>query len=160
MAKNRCIGDDGRLPWDLPEDMKHFRALTTGHPIIMGRKTFESIGRVLPNRENVIISRSPDYRVVGARVVGSLEAALEHFSLPGRGDENGPNLEIFVIGGGEIYRQALPHAKKLYLTLIDHDVAGDTFFPEWSKEDFREVAREQRDEPFAYAFVTLERVKS
>ncbi len=149
MARNRCIGAANKLPWSLPEDLKHFRAVTSGHPVVMGRKTFESIGRVLPNRENVIVSRRFGLAVPGATVVGSLEEALGRF---------GAQQEIFVIGGAEIYRQALPQAGRLYLTLIGHDVEGDAFFPEWAASDFREVFREERHEPFDFAFVTLERI--
>jgi len=147
LSKNRAIGVENRLPWHLPEDLKRFRALTRGHPVIMGRKTFESIGRLLPERQNVIVTRQADYRVAGADVVHSLEEALRL----ARADSG----EIFVIGGGEIYRQALQMADRIYLTWVDVDVEGDAFFPEWNTQDFVTVANEVHP---GYRFETLERI--
>lgn len=152
MAKNRVIGKDGALPWHLPEDLKRFKALTMGHHIVMGRKTWESIGRLLPGRHHVIISRSPGYRVAGAHVVHSTEAAIAACA----GDN-----EIFVIGGGEIYRQTLPIADRIYLTEIALDPKGDTEFPEIRPGDWRETRREQKVDAASglhYAFSTLDRI--
>lgn len=179
MAKNRVIGSKNAMPWHIPGELKRFKEITTGHPIIMGRKTFESIGRPLPNRLNIVITRDEQYVVEGAVVVNSLDEALEearrHYESPplrtGRimneesreenhdsksllhdSDEN----EIFIIGGGEIFKQAMPVADKLYLTLIEKDIEGDTYFPDYS--DFHEVSREDREnDGYKYSFLELEK---
>jgi len=129
MARNRVIGAQGRLPWHIPADLKRFKALTMGHHIVMGRKTFESIGRLLPGRTTVILTRQPAYRVPGAIVVRSLDEALEEC----HGDD-----EIFVIGGGELYREALPRADRIYLTEVDGEFAGDTYFPQLDRNQWQE----------------------
>jgi dihydrofolate reductase len=157
MAENRVIGADNRLPWDLPADLKRFRSLTSGHPIIMGRKTFESIGRVLPGRTNIVVTRNPDYRVHGAVVVASLDAAFDTArGAPGAQGEAG---ECFVIGGAEIYTLALPLADRLYLTEVHATVPGDAYFPEWPEHRFREAERERHEDPSgtAFSFVRLDR---
>lgn len=145
IARNGTIGRDNTLPWHLPEDLKHFKALTMGHHIIMGRKTYVSLGRLLPGRTTVIVSRNQDYAVSGAKVVSSLRQAIQACA----GDE-----EIFVIGGAELYREALPMAGRLYLTEIDEDFDGDAFFPEYPQSAWREVARERHvgagGLPFSY----------
>ena len=133
VAKNGVIGQNNTLPWHLPEDLKHFRALTTGHHIIMGRKTYESLGRLLPARTTVIVTRNQDYCLDGALVAHSLEEAV---ILCGGDDE------AFVIGGAELYQDGLKLANKLYVTEIDFEVAGDAFFPVFSKEEWNEVSRE------------------
>jgi len=120
-AKNNVIGLNNTLPWHLPEDLKRFRALTTGHHIIMGRKTYESLGRLLPNRTTVIVTRNPHYHVEGALIAHSLDAAIALC----KGDE-----EPFLIGGAELYQTGLAKATKLYITEVDLDVIGDAFFPE------------------------------
>lgn len=125
MARNRVIGRDGALPWHLPEDLRHFKELTLGKPIIMGRLTWESIGRPLPGRANIVVSRVPDFEAPGAEVVPSLEAALAR-----AGEIAGPDGEIMVIGGAQIYRAALPLAERIYLTRIEVDAEGDAMFPE------------------------------
>jgi len=152
LAKNRVIGIDNRLPWRLPEDLKRFKALTLGHPIIMGRKTWESLGRPLPGRSNIIVSRSPGYAASGASVVQSLAEAVSLAASSGAD-------EAFVIGGAEIYRQALPLAQCLQLTEIAEDFPGDVYFPEFDKCDWLEIARECHHSAngFDYAFVTYER---
>ena len=127
MAKNRVIGAQNKLPWSIPEDLKRFREITTGHPIIMGRKTYESIGRPLPKRTNIVITRDPGLKFEGCHRCGSLDEAI---ALASREDVPGRE-EVMVIGGGEIYRQALPRADRIYLTLIDHEVKGEAFFPEF-----------------------------
>lgn len=150
-TQTRLIGRDGTLPWRIPDDLKRFKALTMGHPIIMGRKTYESIGRALPGRTNIVITRSPDFSAVGVIVTHSLDVALEK----AREIEE---KEIFIIGGGEIFKQALPIADKLYLTLVDDDIKGDTYFPEYEKEFTKETLRENREyEGLRYAWVNLER---
>ncbi len=154
LAENRVIGVNNTLPWRLPNDLKHFRRLTTGHAIVMGRKNYESIGKPLPERTNIVVTRNRDYRVDGCLIAHSLDEALR---LAG-GDP-----EIFVIGGAEIYREALPRADRLYLTQVHAVVEGDTFFPEIDLKDWKEIAREQHaaDEKhaYAYSFVVLERIK-
>lgn len=148
MSSNRVIGDNGRVPWRIPADLRRFRALTTGHPVIMGRKTYESIGRPLPQRTNIVVTRQPAYRADGCLVAGSLKMALK---LAEPGDE------VFICGGGEIYQQALPLAGKLYLTVLAQEFAGDTFFPEISLGEFDEVLREPLSASPAAVFVVLER---
>lgn len=120
-AKNSVIGLSNTLPWHLPEDLKRFRALTTGHHIIMGRKTYESLGRLLPNRITVIVTRDPHYRVEGALIAHSLDDAISLCK---------EDVEPFLIGGAELYQAGLAKASKLYITEVDADVAGDAFFPE------------------------------
>jgi dihydrofolate reductase len=149
VASNGVIGDANRLPWRLPADLRRFRALTTGHTVIMGRKTWASIGRALPHRQNVVVTRQPNFEAPGAEIAHSLPAALARARCPE---------PVFCIGGGELYREALPHATTLYLTEIAHDVAGDTTFPAFDRRAWREIAREpQAHDGFAYAFVTYRR---
>ncbi len=157
-AENGVIGRNNQLPWYLPEDLKHFKRVTLGKPVIMGRKTWESIGRPLPGRTNIVITRQPDYLAEGARVVDSLEAALE--LAEGVALIDGAD-EVMVIGGADIYRLALPRADRVYLTEVHAEVEGDAFFPDWDRSHWREVSRERqpaRDESeYAYSFVTYER---
>lgn len=144
------IGKDNRLLQRIPADLKRFKALTMGHPIIMGRKTFESIGRPLPGRENIVITRNADIKAAGCTVVHSLDEAVKAAAATGTD-------EVFVIGGAEIYRQALPLTDRLELTLIEGTYQADTFFPEY-EADFAVTAEETRaDENPPYTFVTLER---
>jgi dihydrofolate reductase len=150
MAKNRVIGRNNQLPWRLPEDLKRFKSITMGHPIVMGRKTFESIGRVLPGRENVIISRQIGYQVQGARVVSSLDEALIYC-------ESLKADEAFIVGGAEIYRLAMPKIDRLHLTWIEEDVEGDSLFPEFDWEEFQEISRESYQIPRAFSFIILDR---
>jgi dihydrofolate reductase len=148
VAKNGVIGEGNALPWALPADMKHFRALTTGHAVIMGRKTWQSIGRALPQRQNIVVTRQHDFQAEGALVVHSLDEALRAVALPE---------PAYCIGGGELYAQALPHANVLHLTLLDRDFAGETRFPDFDRATFRETARDEHVAPegFRYAFVTF-----
>ncbi len=136
MSENRVIGVNNGLPWNIPEDLKRFRAITVGHPMIMGRKTFESIGRVLPQRTNIVVTRDRNFRVEGGGVCHSLEEAID-WAKRSPGAE-----EIFVIGGSEIFRLALPLANRLYLTEVHWPFEGDTFFPDFPEEEFRELSRE------------------
>jgi len=148
-AANRVIGKDGKMPWHLPEDLKRVRRLTMGHHIVMGRKTWESISRLLPGRHHVIVSRRPGYRVPGAQVVDSLEAALAAC-----GDDD----EIFVIGGSEIYALALPVADRIYATEIARDYEGDVFFPSLENTDWLPVSVEPISDPATPGrFVIFER---
>ncbi len=130
MARNRVIGANGTIPWHLPDELKQFRRLTMGHHIIMGRKTWESIGRPLPGRTSVIVTRQLGYRAPAAVVANSLDDAI---------GACGGDSEIFVIGGAELYRQALPLAGRLYLTTVEAEIPGDTTMPEFRAGDWREV---------------------
>jgi len=152
VAKNRVIGAGNALPWRLPEDLKRFKALTLGHPIIMGRKTWESLGRPLPGRTNIVITRAAGFSAPGATPAGSLDEALAAAAATASD-------EVFIIGGADIYRQALPLARRLQLTEIDRDFAGDVHFPPVDSAQWLETAREthQADGNFDYAFVTYER---
>ena len=132
VARNGTIGDANRLPWRLPEDLKRFRALTTGHAVIMGRRTWESIGRALPERQNIVVTRRSDYAAAGATIAASLDAAIAAVTLPA---------PAFCIGGGELYRVALPRATTLHLTEIHRDFPGDASFPPFDRSAWRETAR-------------------
>ena len=153
MASNRAIGINNRLPWHLPADLKKFRKITMGSPILMGRKTYDSIGRPLPGRINIVISRNPDYRLPDCHVFNDIEHALAQFGhLP----------DIFVIGGSSFYQTLMPLASTLYVTQIRQAFAGDAFFPVIDPEHWRETEREDIDDdpdvPFDYSFVKLERI--
>ena len=143
MAKNRVIGKDNQMPWHLPADLKHFKSVTMGKPIIMGRKTYESIGRPLPGRRNIVISRNPDYQLEGCDTVTSFESALE---LTKEVEE------VMVVGGGFLYSETLSLANKLFLTFIDLEIDGDTQFPEFEHLALTEVRREvyEPDEKNSY----------
>ena len=130
LDRRRGIGKDNQLPWRLPADLKHFRELTTGHHIITGRKTFESIGKPLPGRTTIIITRNQDYSAEGCFITHSLADALTLART--RGEQ-----EAFIIGGAEIYAQALPQADRLYLTLVEAEVEADAFFPAWNESEWR-----------------------
>lgn len=153
MAANRVIGRNNALPWHLPADLKRFKALTMGHPVLMGRKTYESIGKPLPGRCNLVITRNRGYGAPGCEVVHSLDAALAAC----RGAQI-----VFVIGGAELYRESLGRAQRLELTEIHARFEGDAAFPPFAPEQWRETAREIRDAgsgvPFRYDFVRYERV--
>lgn len=152
VAANGVIGEANRMPWHLADDLKRFRALTTGHTVILGRKTWESIGRALPDRQNIVVTRQSGFATPGAETASSLDAALALVRLPA---------PAFCIGGGELYREALPRATTLYLTEIHRNFGGDATFPAFDRREWRETAREARmqegPEGLAYAFVTYER---
>lgn len=145
MAENRVIGRDGGLPWHLPDDLKRFKRLTVDHTVVMGRKTFAEVKRPLPNRRNVVITRDPDFRSPGVIAVPSLEEALAIAAT---------ERQVFVIGGGEIYRLALPVAHRLYLTIVHAEVDGDTTFPAFDEQAWvlEEEAHHPADERHQYAF--------
>lgn len=179
LDKNRGIGKDNKLMWHIPHDLKRFKQITSGHPIIMGRKTFESIGRLLPNRTNIIITRDQSYKIEGAIVVHSLSEAIkkarnvilsetkELDSLTA--SQNDKEKEVFIIGGGQIFEQALPIADKLYLTIVtrlpspggkatggqDGQFNADTFFPDYS--EFKTIVSEQKENEgeYSYTFIDL-----
>ena len=151
MAKNRVIGNNNQMPWHLPADFAYFKKVTLGHPVIMGRKTFESIGRPLPGRRNIVVSRNPAFRAEGIEVVPSLDAAISACQ----------SADVFVIGGATLYAEALPFVDRIFLTEVDAMPEGETLFPLLEKNQWREVARERRDADeknvFAMAFVVLEK---
>ena len=151
VAENGVIGGDNRLLWHISEDLKHFKALTSGHPVVMGRITWESLGRPLPNRVNVVVTRR-ELPLDGCRVVHSLDEAFALF-------EGGE--EVFVIGGAEIYAQALPLADRLYLTRVHHPYEGDTRFPQWDERQWRLTEREEHrcgaDYPHPFTFERYDR---
>ncbi len=149
-ARNRVIGRDNTLPWRLPPDLQHFKRVTLGKPIVMGRKTWESLGRPLPGRHNIVISRNAGYEAAGATVVDSLSAALA-----AAGDVE----EVCVIGGAQIYEQALALADRIIATEIDADVAGDAWFPALPDSDWKQAVRDEQPphDDLPYAFVTWTR---
>lgn len=150
-AKNNVIGKDNKLLWHLPEDLKRFKNLTTGHTIIMGRKTFESLGRVLPNRKHVVFTQNPNFKEedVNVKIVHSLSDIQEYVE-----DKN----ENFVIGGEKIYNLLMPYVSKMYITEIHKDFDGDTFFPNVDLESWKETSREKMNaDDFDYDFVVYER---
>ena len=156
-AENGTIGKDNALPWHLPEDLRYFKRVTMGKPIVMGRKTYESIGRPLPGRTNIVITRAPDWSAEGVRVAHSLDEAL---SLAGDiASLDGVN-ELMVIGGAQIYKTALPMADRLYLTQVHAVVEGDTYLPEIDWSGWKEVSRERHEasdaNPYDYSFIVFE----
>jgi dihydrofolate reductase len=150
VARNGVIGAANALPWRLPDDLRHFRALTTGHAVIMGRKTWESLPRPLPGRQNIVVTRQSGYAAAGAGTALSLDDAMAHVHM---------SAPAFCIGGGELYAAALPKADVLYITEIARDFAGDTKFPAFDRSRWTEIARDvhRADEGFEYAFVTYVR---
>jgi dihydrofolate reductase len=154
VSRNRVIGRGNRIPWRLPRDLRHFRALTLGKPVIMGRLTYESIGKPLDGRTNIVVTRDRDYAAPGCRVVGSFEEAL---------DAARPAEEVMVIGGGEVYARALPAADRVYLTEVEAELEGDVFFPalppaEWCEAESEAFEADARN-PYAVRFVTLHRIR-
>lgn len=158
MGKKWELGNRNKLPWHLPDDLKRFREITRGHPIIMGRKTYESIGKVLPERKNIIVTRNPEYSVPGGTVVGSMEDAFQEARK-----DKGTNEDIFVIGGGEIFKLALPYADKMYLTFVDGEIPADTYFPEFNEDEWQvtDAILHAADDRHAFPFIfkTYERKK-
>jgi dihydrofolate reductase len=154
-ARNGVIGLKGAMPWHLPEDLAHFKRMTMGHPIVMGRRTWQSIGRPLPGRRNVVVTRNRRFAADGCDVADSLDAAL---TLCAGADE------VFVIGGAELYALALPHAQRIIVTEIGADFDGDTFFPAPDPARWRETAREhhpaQGARPFSLDFVTYDAIRA
>ena len=148
MARNRIIGNKGTMPWHLPEDLQWFKRHTMGHSLLMGRRTYEAIGRPLPGRNIIILSRNPDYHVPGCDTVSSVSAAFAvAASAP----------QLFSCGGGEVYRHTLPLAQRIYLTELDIEVAGDTRFPEFDRDAFDLIYEDKRRADFAYRFSIWEK---
>lgn len=154
MAKNRVIGHQNQLPWHLPADLKRFKALTTGHPIIMGRKTYQSIGKPLPNRMNIILTREIGLQIKDCVVVHTLAQAMNAAATC--------DSQLFVIGGGDIYQQFLPFITRIFLTIVDYEAVGDTFFPVLNPTEWQEISVEYHDKDtnhaYAYRFVVLEKI--
>ncbi|WP_339892680.1 dihydrofolate reductase [Neptuniibacter pectenicola] len=157
--KNRAIGINNKLPWHLPEDLRYFKRVTMGKPIIMGRKTFESIGRPLPGRVNIVVSRQKAYAPDGVKVVGSLDEAAElaeSICLIDGAEE------AMIIGGAQIYSQAIEKADRLYLTEVDAEINGDAWFPEFDRSCWSEVGRKdflaEGSNPYNYSFIILDRI--
>ena len=151
IAENHAIGKDNKLLWYLPNDLKHFKTITSGHTVIMGRKTYDSVGKPLPNRRNIIITRQ-QIDIQGCEVVNSLEEAIALCKT---------EEEVFIVGGAEIYRQAMAITNKIYLTIVHQNFEGDTYFPDIDENIWIETEREDHDpdekNKFAYSFITLER---
>ena len=152
MANNRVIGIENRLPWRLPDDLKHFKQLTSGKAIVMGRKTWESLPGLLPDRRHLVISRNPAYQAEGAEVFCSIESVLTAL-----GDQ-----DVLIVGGANLYQQCLPLADEMQLTLIDAEIDGDAFFPPWPAEQWQEISRQHHpvDEkhPLSFDFVHLKKI--
>jgi dihydrofolate reductase len=155
MGRNRVIGRDNQLPWHLPADLAHFKATTMGKPILMGRKTWESIGKALPGRLNIVLTGQAGYAANGATVVSTIDEAITACESAD---------ELMVIGGAAVYEAFLPVAQKIYLTLVDGDFDGDTFFPEIDGEEWREESREDHPaddkNPHTYSFRVLKKASS
>lgn len=154
VSENNVIGYQNKIPWHLPADFAYFKKMTLGKPVIMGAKTFESIGKALPGRKNIVLNRGPNYKAQGAIIVGSIEESLK---------EAGEAQEVMICGGASVYEQFLPRADKLYLTFVHHEFEGDTFFPVFNKEEWQEVSREDHapnsQNSYPYSFVILEKKK-
>lgn len=153
MSENRVIGNNNKLPWHLPADLQHFKAVTMDKPILMGRKTYDSIGRPLPGRCNIIITRDSDFQAAGCVVANSIECALKAAAY---------SEEACIIGGALLYEQMLPRIERIYMTVIHHNFSGDALFPELNQSEWNEIKREdfQPDEKnnYPYSFVTLDRI--
>lgn len=152
LGKNRAIGLDGKMPWHLPAELQHFKRTTMGIALVMGRKTWQAIGRPLPGRQNIVVSRNPGFTAHGIEVADSLVKALQIAN----------SQEVMVIGGGQLYRQAMPLASRMVLTLIDIEPEADTWFPEWCDAQWRQTAQQvfaaDEQNPLAYRIIELERV--
>lgn len=160
VAENGVIGKENTLPWRLPEDLKYFKRITMGHPIVMGRLTFDSIGKPLPGRTNIVVTRQKSWEKEGVEVAHSLDDALNI----GRNvvEDTGDINWLMLIGGANLYEQALPQCRRLYLTEVHADVEGDAFFPSIDRQQWKEISREfyaaDESNPYDYSFVVLDRV--
>jgi len=157
VSENNVIGRDNQLPWHLPEDLQYFKSVTMGKPILMGRKTYDSIGRPLPGRANIVITRDPNWTAEGVIVVNSLEDAMAEGAQACNATESD---EIMVIGGAQIYRDCLPIADKLYLTKVDAEIEGDAFFPEIDNNQWQKTSEKTPNDlgKYPYRFLILERI--
>ena len=152
MSKNQVIGKNNRLPWSLPADLAYFKNLTMGHPVIMGRKTFESLGRPLQGRENIIVTTNAQYQQPGCKIFHSLDESLAFSS----------GKQVFVIGGAQVYRQFMPHADRLYITLVNQIIAGDSFFPDINPAGWRLLSQtkgeKSAENPYDFSFLIYDKV--
>jgi dihydrofolate reductase len=157
VSQNNVIGRDNQLPWYLPEDLKYFKSVTMGKPLIMGRKTFESIGRPLPGRINIVITRNPSWTAEGIQIAADINTAL---AMGERACKTNVSDEIMVIGGEQIYRLCIPFAERLYLTRVDASVEGDAFFPKFDMSGWNLVSEKipKQTENFPYRFLILEKI--
>lgn len=157
MDKNRVIGFDQDMPWHLPRDLQFFKEKTTGNTMIMGRKTFESIGRPLPNRKTIVLTRQNDFDVEGVEVISHIDEIFKWV-------ENNPEEELFIVGGGELYKQMLPYADRMYITEIDESFSGDTYFPSFDKDEWELTEKNKgiKDERnvYDYYFLQYDRIGS
>ena len=160
-SDNRVIGRDNKMPWYLPEDLKYFKRVTMGKPVIMGRKTYESIGRPLPGRCNLVVTRDENWRVDGVNICSSLDAAIDQGEAQALVDGSE---EVIIMGGAQIYAQMLPNVQRLYLTQVHGEMDGDAFFPELDMSQWQEIGRQDmpaiEPNPYPYSFIVLERVDS
>ena len=159
MADNRTIGRNNELPWHLPDDLKYFKSVTMGKPIVMGRKTFDSIGRPLPGRLNIVITRNAEWQHSGVKTAASLQEAVAIAAEENPQDQEALILEVMVIGGEEIYRTAIELADRLYITQVQAEIEGDAFFPQYNESEWQEVSRQQPESQgdIPYFFQVLER---
>ncbi len=156
VSQNNVIGMKNKLPWHIPEDLKYFYKITKHKALIMGRKTFQSLGKALPDRLNVVLTKNKDFKEKGAVVFPSFEKALKHCRQPEVTEKYGR--EIFITGGGEIYKQTLPLMDRLYITRIHKNYEGDAFYPKIPMGQFKEVSRIDRTEPIAFSFLIYEKI--
>lgn len=157
MAENRVIGYNNQLPWYLPADLKHFKAITTGNPILMGRKTHQSIGKPLPNRTNIVLTRDKNFHALGCSTATSIDEAIKIASTCAE------SKEIFIIGGAEIYKQLFPLIQRVYLTIVHHIFDGDAYFPSLQKKDWQEIEcvsyLADKENAYSYSFLVMERIQ-
>lgn len=158
VSKNNVIGVDNKLPWDLKEDLKYFKEITSGHMVLMGRNTYQSIGKPLPNRKNVVLTRDDSFKPEGVTVVHSIESAISEIAME-EASEVLDKKQVFIIGGAEIYKQFMPYVRRLYITMIDIEIEGDTFFPEY-KDHFKMVScsEEKEENGITYRFTIWDKV--
>ena len=158
VSQNNVIGRDNQLPWHLPEDLQYFKSMTMGKPILMGRKTFESIGRPLPGRVNIVITRDPDWIAEGVEIVSTIDDAMAAGAVACKAADSD---EIMIIGGAQIYRDCLPLADVLYLTKVEAEIEGDAFFPDIDLDQWQEVSEKSPKtiDKYAYRFVILKRTQ-
>ena len=159
VSQNNVIGRDNQLPWHLPEDLQYFKSVTMGKPILMGRKTFESIGRPLPGRVNIVITRDPDWTAEGVEIVNTIDDAMAAGAVACKAADS---YEIMIIGGAQIYRDCLPLADVLYLTKVEAEIEGDAFFPDIDLDQWQEVSEKRPEtiDKYAYRFVILKRTQT
>lgn len=153
IGKKRELGKNNKLLWHIPEDMKHFKNTTSGHVVIMGRKTFESIGKPLPNRTNIVVTNNKNYKAQGCQVAYSIEEAINF----AKQNDTSKYPEIFIIGGGQLYSQGIKYADKLYLTIVNQEATADTYFPDYSNFKIVSGGKNMQSGNYTYKFIELEK---